>query len=492
MNEVRCPLVRAFRRLAASAPQAPLLLGPDGEVVARRGELAAAAAGLARTLAERIRPGATVVLSLPNAGGLVPAFLALRELGARVALVDAAAPMHELARCAATVGAQTIVASQERLAQLGVVWSDGQLALAAGPPLEPVALPPRAAVLKLTSGSTGQPRAVAVTARQLVADTVKILHTMGVRPEDVTLAAIPMTHSYGLGSCLIPALIAGTPLALPSSALPGALAHTLAAARVAHFPAVPAMIRALATLATPQATAWLRVCLAAGAPLLPADAEAFRRATGTAVHVFYGSSECGGITYDRSEAPRESAGYVGTAMEGVVVKVVDEAGRALPPGVEGRVLVRSRSVAAGTVPPSDPAVFAPGRFLTGDLGVLDEAGRLTLTGRVADLLNVAGKKVHPDEVRRVLEALPGVVGAAVLGLPDPHRGELVAAVVAVEPAAGLTVRAVLSACRQRLSPHKVPRRIVFVRELPVSERGKLRRDELLRLLTACPSSEPAP
>ncbi|NWG00889.1 MAG: AMP-binding protein [Thermoanaerobaculaceae bacterium] len=492
MNEIHCPLVRAFHRLARRAPQAPALLGPDGTVVARRGELAAAAAALAGTLAEHIQPGATVALSLPNAGGLVPAFLALRELGARVALVDAAAPMHELARCAATVGAQTILASQERLAQLGVVWSDGLLALAVGPPLEAVVLPPGTAVLKLTSGSTGQPRAVAVTARQLVADTVKIMHTMGVRPQDVTMAAIPMTHSYGLGSCLVPALLAGTPLALPSSALPGALAHTLAAARVAHFPAVPAMIRAVATLATPETTASLRVCLAAGAPLLPADAEAFHRATGHPVHVFYGSSECGGITYDRREEPRPSAGCVGTAMEGVVVEVVDEAGHPQPPGTEGRVLVRSRSVAAGTVPPSDPAILSPGRFLTGDRGVLDEAGQLTLSGRVADLLNVAGKKVHPDEVRRVLEALPGVTAAAVLGLPDPHRGELVAAVVAVEPGAGLTVRAVLSACRQRLSPHKVPRRIVFVRELPVSERGKVRRDELLRLLNHGSPSEAFP
>lgn len=489
MNEARCPLARAFLGLARRDPGAPIILGPNGQVRATRAQLAASAAILAAAIGDHLRPGATVVLSLANAGGLVPAFLSLRSLGARVALVDAAAPPEELARCAATVGAHAIIAPQERLAQLGIVWSDGSLALALGPSFEEVPLPPGTALLKLTSGSTGTPRAVALTIRQVVADTVQIMRTMDVRPDDVTLAAIPMTHSYGVGSCLVPALLAGTPLALPTSALPGALVHTLAAARVSHFPAVPAMIRAVAMLADPVAAATLRVCLAAGAVLAPADAVAFYRATGRKVHVFYGSSECGGITYDRSPAEAHLSGCVGTAMERVDVRVVDEEGNALPAGREGRVLVASRAVATGAVPPADPGVLSTGRFLTGDRGVLDEDGRLTLSGRVADVLNVAGKKVHPDEVRRVIESLPGVSAAAVLGLPDPHRGDLVAAVVAVDPTARLSVHSILHACRTRLSPHKVPRRVVLVSELPVSERGKLRRDALLELLTTRPAAD---
>jgi len=489
MNDVPCPLLRAFHRLVRTAPEAPALLSADGRVLASRRQLAAAADAFAQAVAEFVRPGHVVALSLPNTCSFLPAFLGLRQRGARVALVDAAAPTEELARCAATVGARAIVASQERLAQLGVVWSDGVIALASGPPFEEVPLPPGTAVLKLTSGSTGAPRAVAVSARHLAADTVQIMRTMGVRPGDVTLAAIPLTHSYGIGSCLVPAILLGTPLAFPSSALPGALVHTLAAAGVQHFPAVPAMIRALATIATPEATATLRVCLTAGAPLAPADAAAFYRATGRVVHVFYGSSECGGITYDRRDETPSVPGYVGTAMERVTVEVVDEEGHPLPPGLEGRVLVRSRAVAAGTFPASPPEILAPGRFLTGDLGVLDDGGGLTLRGRVADILNVAGKKVHPDEVRRVVEAIPGVRAAAVVGLPDAHRGDLVAAVVAVDEAAGLSVRAILAACRARLSPHKVPRRVVLVPELPLSDRGKLRRDELLRLLGGAPSAD---
>ncbi|HVN32799.1 MAG TPA: AMP-binding protein [Thermoanaerobaculaceae bacterium] len=484
MPEAPSPIIRHFLTLARTRPGLPALLGPEGEILATRGALAAGIQAQRERLAPLLGPGSTVVLSLPNGPDFVRAFSALRLLGARVALADASAPIDELQRAAAAVGADFLVATPERLARSQLVLADGSLALAARRKPEPVGLPPGTAILKLTSGSTGLPRAVAISERQLAADTVQILRTMGVRTDDVTMAAIPLTHSYGIGSCLVPLLLAGAPLAFPTWGLPAALAHTLARARVAHFPAVPAMIRTLATLPDLPELPDLRVCLAAGAPLAPEDGEAFRAATGHKVHIFYGCSECGGITYDRSAEPVHEAGAVGTAMERVTVTVVDEEGRALPNEVEGRVLVASRAVALGAVPPPDePGELAPGRFLSGDLGILDGGGRLRLTGRVAEFLNVAGKKVHPEEVRRVLEALPGVRSAAVAGLPDPHRGQLVAALVAVEPATNITVHAVLAACRERLAPHKVPRRIVIVDELPVSERGKVRKEVVMQLLT---------
>jgi long-chain acyl-CoA synthetase len=309
------------------------------------------------------------------------------------------------------------------------------------------------------------------------------MRTMGFGPGDVTAAAIPLTHSYGIGNCLIPLLFGGTPLAFPTCALPAALAHTLAAARVAHFPAVPAMVRTLATLPDLPDLPDLRVCLAAGAPLAPRDAEAFHAATGHTVHVFYGCSECGGITYERGNEPAHEAGAVGPAMDRVRVQIVDETLRPVPAGTEGRVLVVSRAVALAELPPAEePGILGPGRFLSGDLGVLDGGGRLTLTGRIGEYLNVAGKKVHPEEVRRVIEEVPGVESAVVAGLPDPHRGQLVAAVVVAERGAALTVHAVLAGCRARLAPHKVPRRVVIVDELPTSERGKVRKEVVMRLL----------
>jgi acyl-CoA synthetase (AMP-forming)/AMP-acid ligase II len=483
MPEAPCFFARCFLQLAHRYPDFPALLGSDGEIVATRATLAAQIVAQRSRLAPLVVRGSTVLLSLPNGIEFIRAFASLRLLGARIALADASAPADELERAAAAVGAAFLAVAPERVAVRRLLLTEGPLAIATRKVSESVELPTHTAILKLTSGSTGLPRAVAVGARQLAADTVQIMGTMGVRPGDVTLAAIPLTHSYGIGSCLISLFLAGTPLAFPTCALPAALAHTLARARVAHFPAVPAMIRTLATLPDLPELPDLRVCLAAGAPLAPQDAAAFHTATGHKVHVFYGCSECGGITYDRSEEPVHAAGAVGSAMDRVAVTVVDEGGQPVPPGVEGRVLVVSRAVALAAVPPlEEPGVLAPGRFLSGDLGVLDFGGRLTLTGRVAEFLNVAGKKVHPEEIRRVLEALPGVQSAVVAGLPDRHRGQLVAALVVVDRGANLTVHAVLAACRARLAPHKVPRRIVIVDELPTSDRGKVQKEVVMKLL----------
>ncbi|MCX7895493.1 MAG: fatty acid--CoA ligase family protein [Thermoanaerobaculum sp.] len=482
MSARPCPLAARFFRLAEKDPAAPAFLDADGHLLAPRGLLAQQALALVelyRRLPLTPRP---IVLSLANGPALVAHFLALRQLGVPVVMADATAPAPELVRVATTVGAVGVVANLERLDQVSQFLPPGvglqRLTT------EPVPISPAAAVLKLSSGSTGEPQAFATSAHQLYADSCHIFASMGLRRTDRTLAAIPLTHSYGLGSCLVPHLAWGTPLVLPSCNLPAALAHTLAAAAVEHFPAVPAMIRALASL--PHLPSWpsLRVCLTAGAPLSPKDAHAFYQVTGHKPHVFYGSSECGGITYDRSETCPHQEGAVGTPLRGVRVEVVDEEGKVLPTGVEGRVRVRSRSVVLHAVPPlPEPQLLQPGCFLTGDAGFFDKSGVLHLSGRLSDVVNVAGKKVHPEEVRRVLERLPGVLSAAVVGIPDPHRGQVLGAVLAVAPQAGVTVHKVIAYCRAHLAPYKVPRKVALVPELPLSARGKVAKTELLALLT---------
>lgn len=485
-----CPLLRRFRTIAGLAPRAPLLLGSGGDVLATRGEVAARIDALALALQPHLPSGRAVTLSLPNGFDLVALFGACRALGLPVALVDAGSGAHELAAATEAVGAAAVITTPDRLGTHTPTWEQGQVVLGLAADLPPVPLPPGSALLKLTSGSSGTPRAIAVGVRELATDSVNIMHTMGLRPGDVTLAAIPLPHSYGIGSCLIPLFLVGMPQAFPTSGLPPALAETLVRARVAHFPAVPAHIRALVSLdARLPALPALRVCLSAGAPLSPLDAAAFEALSGIRVNSFYGASECGGITYESTPPATRRPGGVGRPLRAVRVEIVDDALQPLAPGLEGRVLVRSGAVARGAVPASDAGgLIGDHRFLAGDTGVLDPCGGLTLTGRVAELLNVAGRKVHPDEVRRALESIPGVRSAVVVGLDDPHRGQLVAAVAAVAPGAGLSVSTVLAACRPLLAPYKRPRRLVLVDELPVSERGKVRRDDILALLTR-PRSE---
>lgn len=477
MGSPSCPIVRRFTALAHRDPTAPAIVAPDGTPSMGRGELLARSRALAGAFAAHTRPGDAVVLSLPNSWECVAAFLAARCAGLRVALVDATAPAGELQRCAATVGACALVTRQQRV--------EGSAVSIQPRAVTPVPLPPGTAVLKVTSGSTGAPQAVALSARQVVADAVQILRSMGLGASDTTLAAIPLTHSYGFGSCLLPLLLLGTPLVFPDSHLPAALLAALRGATVAHFPAVPAMIRALAALPDLPPLPHLRLCLSAGAPLDPADAAAFRARTGVKVHVFYGSSECGGITFDRTEGEILAKGRVGTPLWRVHVEVVGEDDRPCPPGREGRVRVSSPAVALGMVPPPPGDNPIAGHvFTTADLGVFDEDGQLTLTGRASAALNVAGKKVHPEEIRRVIEGLAGVREAVVVGLPDRRRGDLVAALVAVDPQANLSEAAILAHCRAHLAPYKLPHRLVLVGELPRSERGKVKRDEVVAMLRA--------
>lgn len=483
MIEVRCPLIRRFLVLARRDGAAAAVLGPEGEVVETRASLAAATLDLAEQLEGLVGAGDTVVLSLPNGPPFLKALAALRALGATVALVDGSAPPAEVDAAAEAVGATIAMTPPDRLAAANREWPKLGMALATRCQVSPVSRPPGTALLKLTSGSSGVPRAFAIATRQLTADSVQILRTMHIDPGDVTLAAIPLTHSYGMGNCLGPFFLVGLPLAFPSSLLPAALVETLVRARVVHFPAVPPIVRALGGLRDLPALPDLRLVLTAGSPLPPADATAFTSATGHGVHVLYGSSECGGICFDRVTVPGHPAGEVGTPLDRVHVDIVDPAGRVLPAGQEGRVRVRSLATALGAVPPLEDATVLQGRtFLAADLGLLDDRGVLTLRGRLTGFINVAGKKVFPEEVRRALEAVPGVQGAVVTALSDPARGEMVAAVVAVDSAAGLSVDSLLAACRTRLNAYKLPRRIVLVDRLPLSERGKVRQDIILQLL----------
>ncbi len=478
-----CPVVRRFADLAHRDPAASAILAPDGSLLLRRSDLLARSQGLAGQMQAHARPGDTVVLSLGNSWECVAAFMAARSAGLGVALVDATAPAGELERCAGTVGARAIV-TRSTAAGAGSAANGGAVTIR-GRAGATTALPPGTAVLKLTSGSTGSPQAVALSIRQVAADTVQIIRSMGLRGTDTTLAAIPITHSYGFGSCLMPLLLIGAPLVFPDSTLPAALLAALRGADVVHFPAVPAMIRALAALPDLPRLPRLRLCLTAGAPLDPGDAASFRARTGVKVHVFYGSSECGGITFDHTVGDVSEKGRVGTPLWRVQVDVVGEDGRPCPPGAEGRVRVCSPAVALGLVPPPQGEDPISGRnFTTADLGVLDHNRHLTLTGRAGAALNVAGKKVHPEEIRRIIEALAGVHAAVVVGLPDERRGDLVAALVATDPAAGLTEANVLAHCRAHLAPYKLPHRLVLVRELPRSDRGKVKREEVVTMLRA--------
>jgi len=467
------PILQAFEQRVQRRRDAPLVFA--GEEIATVGAVDDLARALARSLDEMHLPDAALVgLTAPNGPGVLAAFVALRRLGLVPLLMDPSTPPSEQTRSGRRLRAAATL-RVERASPRG----RGDWQLEAIPGSDPLALPDMGTV-KLTSGSTGEPRGVANSAESLVADATAILRTMGIRESDRLLASVPMTHSYGLGCLLLPALLEGLPLVLPQAdAGPTA---SLAAARrhLATFcPTAPAYLQALLRL--PEAPEWppsLRLVISAGAPLHPATAAGFRERFGRPVNVFYGASEAGGICYDR-EGDAAERGSVGTPLDGV--QVAFEPCPSEPEGT-GLVRVHSRAVAS-TYLPEASARLADGWFVSDDLGRLEQ-GELLLLGRRSEWINVDGHKVQPREVEAVLCSLPGVEDAVVIGAPLPGRaGESLRAIVA-SPSRRVTYFEIVAWCRGRLAPHKVPRRVRIVDAIPRTERGKVDREAILGLTEA--------
>ena len=323
-------------------------------------------------------------------------------------------------------------------------------------------------LLKITSGTTGAPRAVRFRETQLLADCRNICATMGIRPDDVNFGVIPFSHSYGFSNLIAPLLYQGTRLLCSTDRMPRAVYNHLQSCGATVFPGTPALFQALSSLSDVGEPLSIRLCISAGAPLAPEIARQFHRRFGLKIHSFYGSSECGGIAYDRSEDPERPSGFVGNPLDGVQVSKIDD----------DRIAVRGPNVADGYFPDSDTSALDGMQFVPGDIIEWSNLG-MQLIGRVSDFVNIAGKKVHPAIIEEHLRKLPGVIDAIVFGIPSATRNEeLVAYVVASN---AVSRQLLETHCREGLSGWQVPREFQIVSELPFNQRGKINRSELSRM-----------
>jgi acyl-CoA synthetase (AMP-forming)/AMP-acid ligase II len=326
----------------------------------------------------------------------------------------------------------------------------------------------RTVLLKLTSGTTAAPRAIRFRSEQLLADCIQVCDTMGIRGDDVNFAVIPLSHSYGFSNVVTPLLVRGVPMVLSRDRMPRAMLDDLATTGATVFHGMPVFYQAFCEMENSPAPPKLRLSISAGAPLPLEVARKFREKFGRSIHSFYGSSECGGICYDR-EARLEEAGFVGPAMEGVKVELLE------PDANASRIRIQSAAAGDGYFPDPDEDKLGHGHFLPDDLLSRTDGG-FRIVGRVSDVINVAGKKVNPAEVEAELLRFAGVRGAVVFGRESVLRNEEV--VACVTASAEVRETDLLEFCRQRLSGWQVPKRVFFVAQIPVNERGKVSRREL--------------
>jgi long-chain acyl-CoA synthetase len=329
-------------------------------------------------------------------------------------------------------------------------------------------------LLKLTSGTTAAPRAIRFGGEQLLADCNQICQTMGISDADLNFGVIPISHSYGFSNLLIPLIAHGVSMVISHDRTPRAILDDLVRSNATVLPGMPVFYQAFCQMEHVSVLPKLRLCISAGAPLSIAVAKKFREKFNLPIHSFYGASECGGICYDR-EAANQTEGFVGDAMKGVTVEMVD------PNGSATQVRVRSPAVGDSYFPEPDNEKLGDGIFVPDDLLAREGSG-FKIVGRISDVINVAGKKVNPAEVEAHLLRFTGVQQAVVFGRESVLRNEEVSACVVAAP--DISETDLLQFCRGGLSAWQVPKRIFIVNAIPSNERGKISRRELSRRFSA--------
>ena len=415
-----------------------------------------------------------------------------RQVGQSWTFADLARAVDKLpASAAVTV---TRAKGAELILQTLAAWRDGVVLcpLEANIPEPPIAagapLPAGVVHVKLTSGSTGEPRGVLFRAEQLAADADNIIETMGLKPEWPNLGVISLSHSYGFSSLVLPLLLHGIQLEWLGDPLPGAVQTALSGKGGGLFreqpytlAAVPAMWRAWHSAGVIDSDR-LALAISAGAPL-PGDLERkVFTASGVKIHNFYGSSECGGIAYDRSDSPRDAREMIGQAMANVELLLNDD----------GCLVVSGAAVGECYWPssPENTAQLGGGRFVTSDLAELlpadggGSAPMVALSGRRDDLINIAGRKVSPPRVEAAILRETAVKHCVVFGVPssEPSRGHDSVAVVA--PVDDFDLEVLKSRIAERLQPYEMPRRWWINGALEPDSRGKFSRAKWRQLFLA--------
>ncbi len=482
--------------------------------------VALAARGLGR--------GDRVALFLQNVPQFVIAMLAAWKLGAVVVPVNPMLKERELRYILADSGAKAVISLQDLWNAVGVRAVEGTEVVAAitTSPLDyldhpppsaldgvarattpgaadlgelvrahagerpaPVALGPAAvALLTYTSGTTGDPKGAMNTHGNVVFNACTFREWMSLTPRDVVLGGAPLFHITGLIAHVAVGMLVPMPIVLGYRFEPGTIIRLAERYRCTFTVMAITAFTALAN--DPAAAAAdlssLTKAYSGGAPIAPSMVERFEREVGPYIHNVYGLTE----TTSPSHAvplgrrapvdPASGALSVGVPVFNTVVRILDDEGKELPPGEVGEIATSGPMVVPGywNRPDATERTLPGGELRTGDVGFMDRDGWFYLVDRRKDMIVASGYKVWPREVEDTLVRHPAVREAAVIGVPDPYRGETVWAYVSLRPGAAATPAELIEFCRAELAAYKYPRHVEVLPDLPKTPTGKLLRREL--------------
>ncbi|UDF28091.1 UNVERIFIED_ORG: malonyl-CoA synthase [Roseateles sp. XES5] len=337
------------------------------------------------------------------------------------------------------------------------------------------------AAILYTSGTTGRSKGAMLTHDNLLSNALALRDHWRFTSADRLIHALPIFHTHGLFVASNVTLLSGASMYfLPKFDADEALRLMASSTVMMGVPTFYVRLVQHAGL-TREATAGMRLFVSGSAPLLAETHRAFSEKTGHAILERYGMTETNMNTSNPYDGDRV-AGTVGFPLPGVSLRVTDpETGKTLPDGDTGMIEVKGPNVFKGywKMPAKTAAEFRlDGFFITGDLGKIDARGYVHIVGRGKDLVISGGYNIYPKEVETEIDAMPGVVESAVIGVPHPDFGEGVTAVVVIKSGAALDEAGVLAALKDRLARYKQPKRVLFVDDLPRNTMGKVQKNVL--------------
>jgi malonyl-CoA/methylmalonyl-CoA synthetase len=492
-------LPRAWRERWEAAPNDPSLIHLVDGATYTRGDInlqtASIAAGLFRL---GLRPGDRVLMSAASTPALVSLHVAALRLGAVVVPANTAYRERELAHIVRDCSpVMAVMDQEERATWVQAASPDTRIALVAPEevtamidggvsgdvPLDSAA-PDDPALIVYTSGTTGAPKGATLSHGNLLASSESLRYAWRWDESDGLVLALPLFHVHGLCVGVHGCLLTGARILLLPRFESGLVIDACTREDATLLFGVPTMwVRLADAMAKDQGAAEalssLRLLVSGSAPLPAVLWNAVREQTGKEILERYGMSETIMLISNPYDGPR-LPGTVGLPLPGVEARIVTE-GKEAPDGQIGEIQVRGPNVFSGYWNREDATrdAFVDDWFRTGDLATRDSAGYFTIAGRAKELIITGGYNVYPREVEEVLEEHPGLLEAAVVGIPSREWGEEVAAfLVPVARGAPPTEEELVAWCRERLAAYKLPRRYSYIDRVPRNALGKIVRGEL--------------
>jgi long-chain acyl-CoA synthetase len=329
-------------------------------------------------------------------------------------------------------------------------------------------------VIIYTSGTTGTPKGAVLTHHNLISNAEAFRRILPLLPSDNVLCVLPMYHAFAWTCAVLNALLCGASITILDGFSPKETISAIKDYHVTVIYGVPPIYNVLSRMGEPEDMSGMKYLVSGGASLPEKVARQFYEKYGIAILEGYGLSEASPVV---AVNPPLKPKYcsIGKALPGIEVRILDARGSALPPGVVGELTVCGPNIMAGyfNLPEESSRALKNGWLHTGDLAYMDTEGYIYIVDRLKDMIIANGENIYPREIEELLYAYPGIIDAAVVGVPDKLRGQAAQAYIVLESGHMLDKKSIREYLQNNLAAYKIPRDFLQVESLPKNQTGKI-------------------